>query len=137
MSGSKRYFKYITDSGAAHSVYLDESNSEAIIGEETRLMPDRDLNFPRLPVGIKMRYLRAISQDAYARERVFYVGDPDIIRNNPDAATITAPVYPGNPPVQWVITCYRGEKQSYAPPINTTGGDTGLNDGDQGRDEGG
>jgi hypothetical protein len=136
MAGSKRYFKYITDTGTAHSIYADESNGEALIGDDdTPLLPNRDLNFPSLPKGLQMRFVRAISQDAFRRDRKFVVGDPQTIRDNGDAEFITAPVYPGGPPVQWLLTCYRGEQFKYTPPVNTSGGDTGLNDGDQGSDQ--
>jgi hypothetical protein len=134
MAGSKRYFKYISDTNENYSVFIDESNAEVNFNSG-QLMPNRDSAYPTLPRGYRMRYILAESIGVRKIQRKFYVGDPILLVGAGTSLIITAPPYPDSLPVDWVVTCYRGEKRNFIPPVSTTDGDNGLNDGDPGRDE--
>jgi len=143
MAGSKRWFRYRSESGADFSVNLDESNSEAT-SNSIRLMPARTAVHPLMPKGFNMRYVIAstpapISVAPAASGKVitrkFWIGDPAalaaVVAGNP----ISASVYPGLAAVNWSINVTRGEKSRIPPALNATLGDTGLDDGDAGQDQ--
>lgn len=134
MAGSKRYFEYVSDTGAKYSVFLDESNSEATI-DGNRIVGDRTTFLPFAPRRIKFRYLLAESIGVRKLQRKFYVGDPIFLVGIGDTPIIVAPPYPDSAPLDWIVTAYRGEKLGFTPPVSVDAGDTGLNDGDQGRDQ--
>lgn len=134
MAGSKRAFKYTTDTNQDYSVILDEGNSEVELNSG-QIMPNRTADHPLLPRGFKMRYLLAESVGIRKLQRKFYVGDPSLLIGLGSVISFEAPPYPDSTPVEWVVTAYRGEKWGVVRPFSTTSGDTGLNDGDQGLDE--
>jgi hypothetical protein len=135
MAGSKRWFRYTTDAGVNYSVELDESNSESIVNESLILMPSREANYPYIPRRLRMRYWYAETTGTRRLRRKFYVGDILTIASGGENPIISARAYPDNEPENWRVTAYRGERSAPTPPVNLTGGDTGLNDGDQGRDQ--
>lgn len=134
MAGSKRYFEYVTDTGEKYSVVLDESNSEATI-DGNQLMGNRTAAHIQIPKSLKLRYLLAESVGVRKLQRKFYVGDPIFLVGLSPTPIIVASPYPDSPAVDWIVTAYRGEKNSFIAPLSETAGDTGLNDGDQGRDQ--
>lgn len=134
MAGSKRYFKYVSDLNESYTVVLDESNGETILNSG-QIMPNRTGLHPNLPKGFRMRYLLAESIGTRKLQRKFYVGDPDLLIGLGDTIILEAKPYPDSEPAEWAVLCYRGEKRNFLKPLAATQGDTGLNDGDQGRDE--
>jgi hypothetical protein len=134
MSGSLRWFRYVSDAGTAYSVRLDESNSEALLGT-TPLMQNRTAAHPLPPKGFKLRYINAFNTADPNIKRKFYLGSSAAVAQVAAGAALTAATYPGQTASAWTYTSIRGEKSPIAPPLNTTSGDTGLTDGDQGQDQ--
>lgn len=134
MAGSKRYFKYTTDTNQDYSVELDESNSEVIVSGG-QLMPNREAPYPFLPKGLKMRYFLGESVGVRKLQRKFYIGDTSLLIGLGTSIVLNARPYPDSEPVDWIVTAYRGEKVPFIKPVSIVSGDTGLNDGDQGIDE--
>lgn len=139
MAGSKSWFRYTDDSGTDYSVFLDESNSEATIGG-ARLLLSRTAAYPLLRKGIKLRYCNAFLTSNPDIKRRFYLGNAAAVAQVFTGANIVAGVY-ADPTdaaapagVNWTVTSYRGEEQSIPPAVSATSGDTGLTDGDPGRD---
>jgi len=138
MAGSLKYVRYTDDSGTAYSVLLDESNSEATVGGIAFCLA-RTAAHPNLPTKLKKRYVNCFVTATPAIKRRFWVGNPLAIPQILSGGAVLAPAYPGaadaaGTAVAWTITSYRGEKNSPPPALNTTGGDTGLTDGDAPRD---
>lgn len=134
MAGSRRWFEYVTDTNQKYSVSLDETNSEATLNESA-LVGNRTAAHPVLPKGLKMRYLLAESIGVRKLQRKFFVGDPSLLIGLTSPVIIECAPYPDSLPELWEVTAYRGERSTFTPDISTVEGDTGLNDGDQGRDE--
>jgi len=134
MAGSLRWFRYVNDAGQPYSLRLDESNSEALVGT-TPLMLNRTAAHPLPPKGFKLRYINAFNNADPNIKRRFYVGNPAALTQILAGAALTASTYPGQAPSAWTYTSVRGEKSPISPPLNTTAGDTGLTDGDQGQDQ--
>lgn len=144
MAGSKRYFRYRSDSGTDFSIQLDESNSEATTGT-TKLMPARTAAHALFSKASNMRYALAnttapvsvaAATSGKVVQRKFWVGDPAAFALlQVSGATISCPVYPGGAAATWAVTATRGEKSKIAPALNATAGDTGLDDADQGLDQ--
>lgn len=138
MAGSKRWFRYQDDAGNSYSVNLDESNSEGTVGGVT-MMASRTAAHPRLPNGLRMRYVNAFLTATPLVKRKFWVGNPLAIPQVLASAAMLAGAYPSatdgaTVAGAWTISSYRGERNNGAPALNTTGGDTGLTDGDVQRD---
>jgi len=134
MAGSLRLFRYTNDAGADFSLKMDESNGEATIGGVT-LMRNRVAASPYPPQGFKPRYINAINNADPNIKRKFLVGNPLAIAQINASAAMLASTYPGQTPSSWSYNSIRGERARLVPPISTTGGDTGLTDGDQGIDQ--
>jgi hypothetical protein len=138
MAGSKRYFRYQNDAGAALSVQIDESNGEATCGG-VALMLNRTAAHPKMAAGDKMRYCLAFLTSEPRIRRKFYVGNPLAVAQIQAGAAFLAGVYPSaadaaTVTAAWTVTAFRGEKSNPAPAFNATAGDTGLTDGDVPRD---
>jgi hypothetical protein len=138
MAGSKRYFRYQNDAGAALSVQIDESNGEATCGG-VALMLQRTAAHPKMAAGDKMRYCLAFVTATPNIRRKFYVGNPLAVAQLQAGAAFLAGIYPTAADAatvtgSWTVTAIRGEKSSPAPAFNATAGDTGLTDGDVQRD---
>lgn len=138
MAGSKRYFRYQNDAGAALSVQMDESNGEATCGG-VPLMLQRTAAHPKMASGDKMRYVLCFLTATPTIRRKFNVGNPLAVAQIQAGAAFLAGVYPsgGDGPTvtaAWTVTAFRGEKSSPSPAFNATAGDTGLIDGDLPRD---
>ena len=134
MAGSITRRGYTSDSNALYSVKIDESNARAVVGAgNSPLVPPLSSNAFGLPAGFKKRYVLAYSLTTPVERRKFYVGDRSLIPNlTTPGATITGEAYPGpgdsaGTPITWVVTAYRGEKQSVEPSAGSP--DTGLTDG--------
>jgi hypothetical protein len=141
MAGSKRWFKYTTDAGVDMSVNLDESNSEATING-VRLFLARTARHPVMAgVGKRARYVLATtttSADLGSKviTRKFKIGNPAAIAlAQSGEQPLVAVTFPGYPPSNWSTSTYSGEKVRLSPALDAATGDTGLDDGDQGRDQ--
>ena len=134
MAGSRRKFRYTSDSGTPYSISLDESNGEATVTGGARITEDISGGETNKPQGFTPRYVLTFLQSNPLIKRKFIVGDIDAVQALSIApGTISAPVYAladGSvpPAAVWVVTSYRGEKAPVAGAAN--GGDTGLTDGD-------
>jgi hypothetical protein len=136
MAGSRTWRSYTSDSGAQYSIQIDESNARAIptaagsAGSE--LCPVRTANAPRLPKGLKLRYVNAYNQANPAEKRRFIVGTTSQIPIvTAPGATIVSEDYPGagdtpGTTATWIVRGYRGEKVDNAPSFSAP--DTGLTD---------
>jgi hypothetical protein len=138
MAGSLKYFRYTDDTSANYSVNIDESNAEATVGGIALCLP-RTAAHPNLPTKLKKRYVNAYVTATPAIKRKFWVGNPlaipQILLGAAFLAAAVGSATDGAPvQVAWTISSYRGEKNSPPPALNTTAGDTGLTDGDPGRD---
>jgi hypothetical protein len=137
MSGSRTWRAYTSDSGTQYSIAVDKSNASAIPtgggSAGGALCPARTINAPRLPRGLKTRYVNAYNQANPLERRKFTVGSTAAIATViAPGATIAGEDYPGagdtaGTSVTWVITSYRGEKTNNAPAF--TAPDTALTDG--------
>lgn len=141
MAGSIRFFKYTDDAGNSYSVKVDESNGEATVGGAA-LMLSRTAAHPYAPCVLQKRFCYAYVTATPAIKRRFYIGNPAAVIQILSGGAFLANIYPaaadGTPTqVAWTVTAYRGEKNSPPPALNTTGGDTGLTDGDAPLDQGG
>lgn len=138
MAGSLKYFRYTDDAGVPYSINVDESNAEATVGGIALCLP-RTAAHPNIPTKLKKRYLNAYVTATPAIKRKFWVGNPLAIPQILAGGAFLAGAYPtaadaATVAVAWTISSYRGEKNSPPPALNTTSGDTGLTDGDAGRD---
>lgn len=138
MAGSKKYFRYQNDAGAALSVQIDESNGEATCGGVV-LMLQRTAAHPKMAAGDAMRYCLAFVTASPNIRRKFYVGNPLAVAQIQAGAAFLAGIYPtagdaATVTSAWTVTAFRGEKTNPAPAFNATAGDTGLIDGDTPRD---
>jgi hypothetical protein len=138
MAGSLKWFKYADDAGVAYSINVDESNAEATVGG-IALCLVRTAAHPNIPTKLKKRYLNAYVTATPAIKRKFWVGNPLAIPQILAGGAFLAGAYPtaadgATTTVAWTIASYRGEKNAPPPALNTTAGDTGLTDGDLGRD---
>jgi hypothetical protein len=138
MAGSLKYFLYTDDANAPYSVNVDESNGEATVGG-IRLCLVRTAAHPNLPTKLKKRYVNAFVTATPNIKRRFWVGNPLAIPQILAGGAFLASAYPtaadATPvTVPWTVSSYRGEKNSPPPALNATSGDTGLTDGDVGRD---
>jgi hypothetical protein len=126
MTGSKRFFNYVTDAGVTSAAELDESNSKAVATPGAALFPAVFTVAPLLPSGIKKRYVNAFNVGLPAQKRRFFVGTLTVFNAISAGGTIavTDPVA-GNS--TWQVTSSRGEK-SRIPYV----GDTGQTDGTAG-----
>jgi hypothetical protein len=137
MAGSRTWRAYTSDSGNQYSISIDKSNASAIpTGNGSAggaLCPVRTTNSPRLPKGLKTRYVNCYNQANPLEKRRFTVGStaaiPTVIA---PGATIASEDYPGTgdtagTTVTWVISSYRGEKTNNVPAF--TAPDTALTDG--------
>lgn len=134
MAGSKRRFRYESDSGLFFSLTLDESNGEALNSTSTRITDNLAGGELNKPQGFKPRYVLAYLQTNPLIRRKFTVGDPTVVPSlTTGAASILAPVYANAdgtvpPAVTWLITAYRGEELGVISGVAAI--DTGLTDGD-------
>lgn len=138
MAGSLKYFQYTDDAGNNYSVFLDESNGEGTIGG-VRLCLARTAASPNLPTKLKKRYVNAFVTATPAIKRKLYLGNPLAIPQALSGGALLVAAVPtaadgASVQVAWTVTSYRGEKNSPPPALSTTSGDTGLTDGDAGRD---
>jgi hypothetical protein len=128
MTGSTRVFNYTTDSGVVHSVVINEANGKAIIELGVReLFLTGHTPSPRLPVGLKMRYVVATDTATPLIKRRFWVGD---LGGFAELKRVGGTFYTrfGQPNQQrWRVTHYGPEVVQYLP---TT--DTGQDDGTPG-----
>lgn len=128
MTGSTRVFNYISDRGDTYSVNINEANGRALsFGATTTLFPTTYTQQPRLPVGLKMRYIVARSTSPTGLKRRFWVGSLAIqaLLRAAEGQFITRYGDPGE--VRWKVTHYGPEVVQYLP---TT--DTGQDDGTPG-----
>lgn len=134
MAGSRRKFRYQSDSGQAFVLTLDESNGEAANGGGIRLTPNLVGGELNKPSGFTPRYVLAHLQSNPQIRRKFIVGDPDVVVGLVSTGnTVSAAVYANADgtaptPATWVVTAYRGEKIAVASGVAAA--DTGLTDGD-------
>lgn len=134
MAGSKRKFRYESDSGQAYVLTLDESNGEAVNSTSTRITDNLTGTELNKPARFTPRYVLAYLQSNPLIRRKFTVGDPaTVVSLVTGAASLSAPVYAnadGTVPTAavWIVTAYRGEK--LAVFSGTAAVDTGLTDGD-------
>ena len=134
MAGSKSWRLYTADNGSSYSVFVDESNSRAVLtgGAGQTLLPARLSNFPLPPKGLQKRYVNTYNITLPTQKRRFFIGTPELTALAlAVGATITAETYPGvddtlGETTTWVITSYRGEKSQTAPGFAIP--DTGLTD---------
>lgn len=138
MAGSLKYFLYTDDAGTGYAINVDESNGEGTIGG-VRMCLNRSAVVPNIPTKLKKRYINAFVTATPAIKRRFWIGNPLAIPQALAGAAVLAAAYPSaadaaSATVAWSITSYRGEKNAPPPPLSTTGGDTGLTDGDIARD---
>jgi hypothetical protein len=134
MAGSLRLFRYTNDAGADFTFKTDESNGEATVGGVT-LMRNRIAASPFPSKGFQPRYINAVNNADTNIKRKFLVGNPLAIAQINAGAAMLAVTYPGQAATAWSYNSIRGERSRLVPPLNTTGGDTGLTDGDQGIDQ--
>lgn len=139
MSGSRRYFQYRTDEGLSTTVVQDESNSEATVGG-VPLMLNRTSAHPLLSSAVKKRYVLASVVTNPDVRRKFWVGNPAVIPQIFSGAVLKASVFANSADTQtetedWSISFYQGESHRISPAFDTVAGDTGLTDGDRGRDQ--
>lgn len=122
MSGSKREFAYVTDSGTTFAVVLDESNIEAVNTTGTG-SPAAGLIV--LPVARMLRKLRYVSANAlYSLD--IPVLTPGNILTAPQTIDVT--FADGDGPA---IVVTLSKRKAYAEQfVGARGGDSGLNDGD-------
>lgn len=139
MAGSLVYRQYISDSGITYAQRCDESNARASVtgGNAAGLSPVLTANVPGLPRGIGKRYVLAQSSANPNIRRKFWIGNPaNVASLLLPGATITAEDYPGagdtpGANATFIVTAYRGEKQTIVPAFNAL--DTGLTDGTPGQ----
>lgn len=127
MTGSRRYFGYVTDDGITLAIDQDESNAEsavlgfvaipAAIAGRPELRMRSSAKFP-----IEPRYIRAERTDADGKtqRRKFQVGS-----TGPATAWANGTVAVNISGQAWTITAKVGEVRHYIPAK-----DTGLIDGD-------
>lgn len=121
MAGSKKYFKYTTDSGDVFAVLADESNTEAVNGATGDYLASDALRY-WLPKNVKPR--RAVySNVEHTRVITCICLTPSIyggVQNNTNS--IPDPIGTGN------LSLVRLEPERVR--LLPAGLDTGLNDGD-------
>jgi len=134
MAGSRRKFRYESDTGAAFVLTLDESNGEAANGGGIRITGNLVGGELNKPSGFTPRYVLAYLQSNPNIRRKFVIGDPAVVVGvTATGNTIQAPVYANADgtvptPATWVVTSYRGEKIGVSAAASAI--DTGLTDGD-------
>jgi hypothetical protein len=133
MAGSLTWQAYTDDEDVLYSVKRDESNGRATVGGQ-RLLLARTAAHDALPSNLTPRYILAYLNSNPSIKRKFIVGNPEAITQIREGGAFLAVAYPtaddtAGTPVAWTITAYRGEKLAIIPALNTTTGDTGLDDG--------
>ena len=130
MSGSRKWMKYVTDSGATYAVNIDESNGEAGDFDDITLLDSiAGVIPPTLPKGFKMR--RANLQTG-ENKRTIPVGKPDSGILLGTVASILLPIFESGglfgQAVSFAVRSVIGETSSIT---RATYQDTGLTDGDE------
>lgn len=135
MSGSRSWRQYSTDAGVNYSVNMDESNANGTQGSGGVLCAVPTANLPRLPMGVKKRYVIAYAINNPKIKRKFTVGSTARFAALQAAAgtAISAADYSasgnstGGTLVLWQISYFRGEAARLPAAFNAV--DTGLDDG--------
>lgn len=113
MSGSRRWFEYIADTGTSYAVELDESNAESVL-DGIRIFGDIDGTEPLLPCRLKMRYVNAILSTDNTQRRRFRIGT-QALYNSIQAGDAIA-----DNSLVWRILSRRGEVSAFPNPIDTS-----------------
>lgn len=123
MAGSLDWFVYRSDNGSDYTVFMDESNAEAMGFPHYQTGTPA---YPPLPSGLQMRFVYCQNNTREDMKRKFYCPTIQALQNFLQTRTVTASPYPGVAPETWSVTTYRGENQRRLARRT----DTGLNDGD-------
>lgn len=121
MSGSRKWFKYTTDTDVVYALNMDESNGDAMGNADYEAI-DAGL-FAALPRNIKPRQATYRSLDGKVTRVISVTDKAANISTLP--ATLTVAAIDGNPAYTLNLVSYQGERFTQVP----TGADSGLDDG--------
>lgn len=122
MAGSRKWFKYTTDSGDTFGVNMDESNGE-LVGNTDFEATDNDVVVYAIPRNISPRSALYRSTDGLATRRII------VTDNDEDITTVTSsfvvPAQDGSGPFTMQLQSFKGEEIKRIVSV-----DTGMIDGD-------
>lgn len=122
MPGSRKWFKYTTDSGDDFGINMDESNGE-LVGNADFEATDNAAIVYALPRNVNPRSALYRSADGLVSRRIV------VTSNTADISTVTSsfvvPAQDGNPAATMQLQSFRGEEVKRLVSV-----DTGLTDGD-------
>lgn len=122
MAGSRKWFKYTTDTDVVYALNMDESNGEAVSNPDYEAV-DAGL-FASLPRNIKPRQATYRSSDGKVSRVIAVCDKAANISTLP--ATLAVAAIDGNPAYTLNLVSYQGERFTQVPGA----ADTGLDDGD-------
>jgi hypothetical protein len=112
MTNSIKAFEYVSDRGVKYGVRLDESSSEATAAPGGKLFDDFVDGTPRLPCGLRMRYVNCVlSTDANIRKQL-KVGTTSVYNTIAGGTRITEAGVGGGAAKVWSVLSKRGEKEN-------------------------
>lgn len=122
MAGSRKWFKYTTDSGDVFGINMDESNGELVANADFEAV-DNDSIVYALPRNVSPRSALYRSNDGLVSRRIV------VTDNDADISTLTSsfvvPAQDGNPAYTLQLQSFKGEEIKRIVSV-----DTGLQDGD-------
>jgi len=122
MAGSRKWFKYTTDSGDVFGVNMDESNGE-LVGNADFAATDNETVVYALPRNVSPRSALYRSADGLVTRRIILTSADSNITNI--TSSFVVPAQDGNPVATMQLQSIKGEEVKRITSV-----DTGLQDGD-------